>query len=357
MPSQKRVRWAQLRSGILAVAAMALAGVLIFLLSSQTNLFAGNFHLRTYMDDAEGLNANDPVRVNGILVGYIKGIKLSGSRDLKRSVELDMVIQNKFLDQIPEDSKAAISSANLLGSKYLNITKGTHPKHIEPGGEVAALPNQGIPEIMAQSTSLLAQFQTILGRADGLLAIVENGQGNIGKLIKDNALYDRLNATAGELQDLVKDVRNSNGTLSHLLYDPALYDDLRKPLQRIDEMLSQVEQGKGTLGKTLYDQKLYDEALASITDVKQMLDDLKAGKGTAGKLLSDDEIANQIKLISQKVNTTLDKINSGQGTIGQLVVNPQLYDSLNGTMREVNALVKDVHANPKKFLRIKLAIF
>ena len=114
---------------------------------------------------------------------------------------------------------------------------------------------------------------------------------------------------------------------------------------------------RGTLGKTLYDQKLYDEALASITDVKQMLDDLKAGKGTAGKLLSDDEIANQIKLISQKVNTTLDKINSGQGTIGQLVVNPQLYDSLNGTMREVNALVKDVHANPKKFLRIKLAIF
>jgi phospholipid/cholesterol/gamma-HCH transport system substrate-binding protein len=357
MPSQNRVRWAELRSGILAVAAMALAGVLIFLLSSQSNLFAGNFHLRTYMDDAEGLNANDPVRVNGILVGYIKAIRLSGSRDPKRTVELDMVIQNKFLDQIPEDSKAAISSANLLGSKYLNITKGTHPKHIQPGGEVAALPNQGIPEIMAQSTSLLAQFQTILGRADGLLAIVENGQGNIGKFIKDDALYDRLNATAGELQDLVKDVRNSNGTLSHLLYDPALYDDLRKPLQRIDEMLAQVQQGKGSLGKTLYDQKLYDEALASISDVKQMLDDLKAGKGTAGKLLSDDEIANQIKLISQKVNTTLDKINSGQGTIGQLVVNPQLYDSLNGTMREVNALVKDVHANPKKFLRIKLAIF
>jgi phospholipid/cholesterol/gamma-HCH transport system substrate-binding protein len=336
MPSQKRVRWAELRSGILAVAAMLLAGVLIFLLSSQTNLFAGNFHLRTYMDDSEGLNGNDPVRVNGILVGYI---------------------QNKFLEQIPEDSKASISSANLLGSKYLNITKGTHPKHIEPGGEVAALPNQGIPEIMAQSTSLLAQFQTILGRADGLLAIVENGQGNIGKLIKDDTLYNRLNATAGELQDLVKDVRNSNGTLSHLLYDPALYDDLMKPVQRIDEMLAQVQQGKGTLGKTLYDPKLYDEALASITDVKGMLDDLKAGKGTAGKLLNDDEIANQIKLISQKVNTTLDKINSGQGTIGQLVVNPQLYDSLNGTMREVNSLVKDIHANPKKFLRIKLAIF
>ena len=45
---------------------------------------------------------------------------------------------------------------------------------------------RAFPQIMAQSTSLLAQFQTILGRADGLLAIVENGQGNIGKLIKDD---------------------------------------------------------------------------------------------------------------------------------------------------------------------------
>src|SRR3984885_11681797 len=215
MPSQKRVRWAELRSGILAVAAMFLAGVLIFLLSSQTNLFAGNFHLRTYMDDSEGLNENDPVRENGILVGYIKGIKLSGSREPKRTVELDMVIQNKFLDQIPEDSKAAISSANLLGSKYLNITKGASPKHVETGGEIQSLANEGIPEIMAASSNLLSQFQTILGRVDGLLAIVENGQGNVGKLIKDQSLYDRLNATAGELNQLVSDIRTSNGTISH----------------------------------------------------------------------------------------------------------------------------------------------
>ena len=57
--------------------------------------------------------------------------------------------------------------------------------------------------------------------------MVENGQGNIGKLIKDDTLYDRLNATAGEVQQLVKDVKNSNGTISHLLYDDTLYNDIR----------------------------------------------------------------------------------------------------------------------------------
>jgi phospholipid/cholesterol/gamma-HCH transport system substrate-binding protein len=88
-----------------------------------------------------------------------------------------------------------------------------------------------------------------------------------------------------------------------------------------------------------------------------MLENLNAGKGLAGKVLTDDQIYTQLTLITQKVNTAIDKINSGQGTIGQLVVNPQLYDAMTGATRELDALVKDVRANPKKFLRIKLAIF
>ena len=43
--------------------------------------------------------------------------------------------------------------------------------------------------------------------------------------------------------------------------------------------------------------------------------------------------------------------------MGQLLVNPQMYDAMNGAMHEFQALAKDMRANPKKFLRIKLAIF
>lgn len=57
------------------------------------------------------------------------------------------------------------------------------------------------------------------------------------------------------------------------------------------------------------------------------------------------------------LNSTVDKLNAGQGTLGQLLVNPQLYESLNGVSREAQGLIKDIHANPKKFLRIKLGLF
>jgi phospholipid/cholesterol/gamma-HCH transport system substrate-binding protein len=58
-----------------------------------------------------------------------------------------------------------------------------------------------------------------------------------------------------------------------------------------------------------------------------------------------------------KVDQTLDKVNSGQGTLGQLMVNPQLYDAMTGATREANSLIKDIRANPKKFLNLKLSIF
>jgi phospholipid/cholesterol/gamma-HCH transport system substrate-binding protein len=357
MASQKRVQWAQLKSGIVATLAMIIAAVLIFLLTGQGSLFEGEFDLKTYLGDSAGMTENAPVRVNGILAGHIRTVGLSGLKDPKKTVLVLMAINEKYRTAIPKDSKAAISASNLLGDKYINITKGLDPAPVEAGSEIEALQTQDIPEILAQSSNLLGQFQGILGRLDGIVRVVESGEGNIGKLLKDDALYNRLNATAGEVEQIAKDVRNANGTISHLLYDDALYNEIRKPIQRIDDMLAQVQSGKGTAGKLLNDTVIYDEARASIAEAKKLLENLNKGKGTAGKLLNDDEVYKQLTLIAGKVNEAIDKVNAGQGTIGQLVVNPQLYESANSLTKELDSLLKDVHANPRKFLTIKLVLF
>jgi phospholipid/cholesterol/gamma-HCH transport system substrate-binding protein len=357
MASQKKVSWAQLRVGILASVAMVIAGALIFLLTSQGNLFSGEFELRTYMLDSAGMAENAQVRLNGIFIGHISKVQLSGSRDPKRTVEIRMKISRKYLELMPDDSRAAISASNLLGDKYINITRGTHPKHVEANGEIASVTTQDIPEILAQASGLLGQFQTILGRVDGLLAVVDAGQGNLGMLIKDDSLYNRLNTVVGEVGQLVKDVKNSNGSVSKILYSDELYNDFRRMLKRTDDMMAQVEQGRGTAGKLLYDPAIADETRATIQEARKMIANLNAGKGTAGKLLTDDEITKEMSAILRKVDNSLDRLNAGQGTLGQLMVNPQLYDSLTGVTREVNSLLVDVHKNPKKFLTIRLTLF
>jgi phospholipid/cholesterol/gamma-HCH transport system substrate-binding protein len=357
MAERSKVRWSQLKVGVVAVAAMVVLAVLIFLLTGSRSIFERNETLRTYMADGAGMTESTPVRLNGILVGAVQGIKLSRSKDPNRAVEFELTIQDKYMRDIPEDSTAAVTAANLLGSKFIDITRGRSATPIKPGAELRSLQTQDIPELMAQSANLIQTLQDISKRADGMLADIDAGKGNLGRLLRDDELYKRLNAIAAEGQQLLADVQNGKGTLSKLIYEDNLYQEVRAPIKRIDDMLAALQQGQGTAGKLLKDPQIYDEAQQTIAQMRKLTEDLNAGKGTAGKLLKDDQLYKQFTELTAKLDTTIDRINSGQGTIGQLLVNPQMYDAMNGAMREFQALAKDIRANPKKFLRIKLAIF
>jgi phospholipid/cholesterol/gamma-HCH transport system substrate-binding protein len=357
MPSPQKVKWSQLKVGVVALVAMIILGVLSFLLTGNGGLFRRTAILRTYLDDSAGMAVGATVRLNGIAIGSIDQVKLSGERTKGRIVEISMLVKHDYLDEIPTDSKAGISASNLLGDKYINITKGTRADHVKDGDTLQSLSVQDIPELMAQSSDILAQFQGLLGRADIIVKNVEEGHGNLGKIYKDEELYDRIDAIAGEVQTLVTNIKNSKGTISKLFYEDGLYKDIEKPIQRLDAIMADLQSGKGTAGKLIYDPGVYNEIQGTLTEVKKMVDDLNAGKGTAGKLLKDDQLAVQVNQIMAKLTTMIDKLNAGQGTLGQLLVNPQLYDSLNGATREMQTLVQDMHKNPKKFLTIQLKLF
>ena len=357
MPTQSKIRWSQLKVGILAFVAMVIVAVLIFLLTGTRKLFERHYTIRTYMANAAGMTASTPVRLNGILVGAVENIRLSGSGDPKRVVEFTLAIQGKYLKDIPEDSTAAISAANLLGNKFIDISKGQSSRSVAPGGELRSLQTQDIPELMAQSANLINTLQDIAKRVNSMLADIDAGKGNLGKLLRDEELYKRLNDIAAQGQQLLADVRGGQGTLSRLIYDDDLYQEIRAPIKRIDAMLADLQQGQGTAGKLLKDPQVYDDARDTLAEMRRLTQDLNAGKGTAGKLLKDEQVYKQINELTAKLDTIIDRISSGQGTIGQLMVNPQMYDAMNGAMREFQALAKDIRANPKKFLRIKLAIF
>ncbi len=357
MADPRKVRWSQLKVGVVALVSFVIVFVLVFLLTSTTGLFQHNVLLRTYMDDASGIAKGSIVRLNGISIGFLDDVHLTGSRDPKRAVEFDMKVNARYLKDIPVDSTAGISAANLLGDKFINITRGRQQTTVKEGAEIPSVQVQDIPELMAQSANLLTSFQTIVNRVDSLLADVEAGKGNIGLFLKDEELYKRLTGIESETQRLLNEVHTGKGTISRLIHDDDLYQELRAPLKRIDAMLANLQAGQGTAGKLLNDPALYEDLRKSLAEVRTIAADLNAGKGTAGKLLKNDELANRLNDLVAKISTTLDRVNSGQGTLGQLVANPQLYESLTGATREFQSLAKDMRANPKKFLTIRLTIF
>jgi len=357
MPTVKRVRWAQLRVGVMAIAAMAILGVLIFLLTGEKNIFARSAILYTYMSDSAALTSGAPVRLNGIYIGKIARVELSGSADPNRVVRVVMSVQRDRLPAIPVDSTAGISAENVLGTKYINIKKGKSPIAVRPGGEVQSLDVQEFEELVRQGYNTLASVNATLRRLDNLVGQIEAGKGTIGKFLVDEQLYNRLLATVDEAHKITQLASSGQGTLGRLLQDPNLYERTVASVQRLENILAEVQQGQGTAGRLLRDPALYEEARNTLAEFRQVAADLNAGKGTAGKLLKDEAAYQQIRDLLAKLDTMVERMNAGQGTMGQLLVNPQLYESLHGATTELRSFIKDVRANPKKFLRIKLALF
>ena len=178
MPDRStKVRWSQLKVGVVGLTAFLILSLLIFLLTSSKNPFQRTATLHVYLDDASGITDSTPVRLNGITIGSVDKVSLSNSGDPKRTVEFDLQVQESYLPEIPVDSVAGITASNLLGDKFINITKGRAPRHVQDGGEIKSLQAQDIPELMAQSASLLATFQTIVNRRGCAARRRRTGQG------------------------------------------------------------------------------------------------------------------------------------------------------------------------------------
>src|SRR5215813_6293721 len=97
MAERAKVRWSQLKVGVLALTAFVIVFVLVFLLTSSKGLFQQNEVLYTFMEDASGMANGTPVRLNGILVGYLDQLRLTNSRDPKRAVQFDLMVKKKYL--------------------------------------------------------------------------------------------------------------------------------------------------------------------------------------------------------------------------------------------------------------------
>jgi phospholipid/cholesterol/gamma-HCH transport system substrate-binding protein len=364
MPSQQKKQWAQLRVGVLAIAALILLAFLIFLMTGSKGLFTGRSDIYTYLDDSAALAQGSPVRLNGIAVGEVSKVELSGLNEKNRIIRITLEIDNKTLPSIPDDSQAGISAENLLGTKYINIAKGKSTTPVKAGGEIKSVDTTEFQDVVQQGYSTLAALNGIFGKLDGIITSIQVGQGTIGKLLSDDQLYKQLLDITKDTHQVIETLNSDQGTLGKLMHDSELYDNLKTTTVKVNTLMEGLEKGEGTAGKLLKDPALYNDLRSTIADartsigtVNKILADVESGKGTAGKLLKSDELHDQLRSSMGKLDSIMDKLNNGQGTLGQLLVNPSMYESLDGTTRELNGLVKDFRANPKKFLRIKLAIF
>lgn len=346
MPRTRSLAWSELKTGLLSLAAVAIAVTVIFLLSGSGGFFWQRYSLKAKFPSVAGLKTGAAVRVAGVEVGSVKDISFDGVQ-----VDVRFEVSNEMQSRITDQSTAMIGSVSLLGEGVLDITPATSGTPIPANGYIRTVRTPGqLAEVAEQANQGIVE-------ATNLLKDIRAGKGTLGKLVTDQALYNEVTQFVDAASAVATNLRNGRGTLGKLANDQAAYDSLAASLRNLQAITARINDGEGSLGRLLKD----DAFATSLTGTTKNLDSitgrLNRGEGSAGKLLTDDALYKKLDALASRLDDLTKKLSEGNGTAAQLINDRQLYDNLNKAVGELGGLVGDIRKDPQKYLRVKVSIF
>ena len=271
-------------------------------------------------DNVDGLVVSNPVTLNGLQVGQVNVLKFDQRHNGKIICELYIKGDYPF----PKNSIARIRSSSLLGSKEVALILGNSPTAAKNGdtlnNEIEASLSA---EVNKQLLPLKRKAENLISSIDSVVVIVQlvlnkNTRENLVQAIDHvkEALANIAHATFA-LDTLVSTQRaNIAGIIGNV-------ESISRNLKQNNDKISHI--------------------LSNLSDVSDSL--------------AKARIPSTIMQVNQTVkslNTTLEKINKGEGSLGLLINDQKLYLDLESAARNLNLLIEDMKANPKKYLKISV---
>jgi phospholipid/cholesterol/gamma-HCH transport system substrate-binding protein len=338
MPSARQVSWAKIRIAAVAIAAFAILSVLVYLLGAGT-LFEEKSTLLLYVPDATGLSAGSLVRANGVDVGKVKSISLSGSAQPDRVVKLALTVEREYLGAIPADAFAQINSDTAIGDRFVDIdtTQSKSPTPVMENSELAFKPQQDLLKTLD-----IQQFADQLRSVASLLDDLEQGRNAAGQLLVSDELYVGIRRELGDFKRQIEKVASKTNPVGSMLYTDQFYRQIRQPLVELDQRLADLQAGHGQLAELLTDNAKFAQLRSDLVSIRRPIENF----GKSSFLASDE----QFKDWSRGLVALIQGVDSFNRT--PVMSSSEFYDNLNGFATELRERVKEFRQDPRKFLRI-----
>ncbi len=271
------------------------------------NFLKGKDLLKSYrefyavFDNVDGIDNSTPVKMRGLVIGSIKDMHF---RESDRKIILTLNIDKEY--NVPKDSRIKISGNGILGSRNLELEPGISPETARSGDTLQSATSGGFSEMLGS-----AQEQ--------LEALIVNTNNLILNL---NRVFDTVNRA--NLKQSLNNLRIMSNDLTRLTRQTNAL--LAANRSRIDQTVANLQQSSG--------------------DIKQITERLnKTDFELLVKNLSES---------SAKLNAILENLQQGKGTAGKLMKDEALYRQLNQTLQNLDALLRDLKAHPKRYVHFSV---
>ena len=251
-------------------------GLLLFLaalfgIASRTFLFSDRFIVKSHFNSVAGLRSGADVQFQGVSVGAVSSVALPATTG--GLIEVTMGIRESARHLIHEGTQAQIKTEGLLGSMIvvlvnpLALPGAPEPEPLEGGSSIVGIDPFDLFEITDKALASVQRFEESATSFERIVDDVRNGEGTLGKLVYDPALYNSLVATADETQRLMTNLGNNAESLV----------DLGEQATRgVQSVLVKLDEGDGTLARMLNDPAVYETILSTADTLQAVTAGMRA---------------------------------------------------------------------------------
>lgn len=299
--------------GILAAFAIALL-IIGYNFLKGNSIFSNETVLYAKYTQVDGLGVSKPVLINGYQIGRVAALELQPDATIKATLK----INGKY--EIPKNTIARLEGTDLLGSKAIVLTLGNDKNFAEDGDFLQTNVEKGLMEsiqpVQKKAELIITKMDSILSSINTILN--PNLQKNI-----DHS-FTSIAATLGSLESTSKKVDalvgSESSKLSNILSNvEAITANFKNNGAKIDAVMNNLNQVTNKVAALNFEQTITN-ANKAVADLQGMVNDLKNGKGTLGALLNDR----------------------------------QMYDNLTNASKNLDALMIDLKANPKRYVHFSV---
>lgn len=290
---------------LIAVAVLISIGLLYWGINylKGVNLFTPSNFYKVSFAQVNGLNVSAPVTINGFQVGLVSNVAYDYQNNGNIIVELSLDKQLK----LPIGSEAMIVT-DMLGTSTVALNLGKDSQFYKVGDEIPGKVQGGLMDNV--SKELMPSLASMLPKVDSILT-----------------------------------------SINTILANPALNESvtrLNKISANLDNMTVQLNRAMAQNVPTIM-----NNASGITTDLKSISANLTDMTNELNAVPLDSTM-NSINVTMANLKLLTEKLNSNESSLGLMINDKNLYNHLDQTILSLDSLFKDIKANPKRYINVKV---
>ncbi|MCK4563055.1 MAG: MCE family protein [Verrucomicrobia bacterium] len=280
--------------GLFMFTVLIALSIFTIVLSSE-NLLKKSYPYEFVFSEISGLREGDNVFLRGMNVGRVKQTDLQdGHVRVYVSLDVPLHLRHGYMIDVVD--------ASMLGGKHLKIYEGT---------DDAPMLGENVTILGSKPVDMIEELAAAVGGFQAMIDSINAGEGTLGKLLKDEAIYNNMAQISEGLMQITSRIESGEGSLGKLLIadDGQLYEDGKTMMANLRSISQNLADGKGSLGKMMSgDDMAYDDLQATLVAIRSISESISEGEGTLGRLVRDAKLYDETALLVEDIRAAVDDL-------------------------------------------------